>query len=185
MAQPALKLQKLAEVLARDGDDVWRRLVSQNDDVALRNGVLRSDNRKTARLDRGDSGLPRGGDSGQHLAQPVMSGDRGEPRRIVDPAAARKIAIDLVKLSQLSGQPFEMLIRFLKMIQVQRQDFNGRVLTIRRDDMRAIAAILGVGEEHADRRLDDLGLKLGSAPAEPVDASADVPAEASEPNGAS
>ncbi|MCW5682832.1 MAG: asparagine synthase (glutamine-hydrolyzing) [Pseudolabrys sp.] len=34
VAQPALKLQKLAEVLARDGDDVWRRLVSQNDDVA-------------------------------------------------------------------------------------------------------------------------------------------------------
>ena len=53
------------------------------------------------------------------------------------------------------------------MIQVQRQDFNGRVLTIRRDDMRAIAAILGVNEDSADRRLDDLGLKLGGLPAEP------------------
>ena len=75
-----------------------------------------------------------------------------------------KVVLDLVKLGQLTGAPFEMLQRFFRMIQVQRQDFNGRVLTIRRDDMRAIAAILGVGEESADRRLDELGLKLGSAP---------------------
>ena len=50
--------------------------------------------------------------------------------------------------------------RYLRMIQVQRQDFNGRVLTIRRDDMRAIAAILGVGEDAVDRRLDELGLRF-------------------------
>ena len=40
-----------------------------------------------------------------------------------------------------------MLTRYLTMIQVQRQDFNGRVLTIRRDDLRAIACILGVSYE--------------------------------------
>lgn len=74
--------------------------------------------------------------------------------------ATRKLAIDLVKLSQMKGQPFEMLARFLRMIQVQRQDFNGRVLTIRRDDMRAIACILGVSQESADRRLDEMGLRL-------------------------
>ena len=51
--------------------------------------------------------------------------------------------------------------RYLRMIQVQRQDFNGRVLTIRRDDMRAIACILGVGEEAADVRLEEMGLRLG------------------------
>jgi len=44
------------------------------------------------------------------------------------------------------------------MIQVQRQDFNGRVLTIRRDDLRAIACILGTGVDGAGNRLDDLGL---------------------------
>ncbi len=69
--------------------------------------------------------------------------------------------IDLTKLEGMDGQDSETLARYLRMIQVQRQDFNGRVLTIRRDDMRAIAAILGVGEEAADRRLDELGLKLG------------------------
>lgn len=78
--------------------------------------------------------------------------------------------LDLARLEHLDGSEAETLSRYVRMIQVQRQDFNGRVLTIRRDDMRAIAAILGVGEENADRRLDELGLKLGSPPVEPDDA---------------
>jgi transcriptional regulator with XRE-family HTH domain len=73
-------------------------------------------------------------------------------------AATRKIAVDLVKLSQLSGNPFEMLIRFLKMIQVQRQDFNGKVITVRGDDTRAIAAMLDVPVDQVGDRLDALDL---------------------------
>ena len=52
----------------------------------------------------------------------------------------------------------EMLGRYLVMIQVQRQDFNGRVLTIRHDDLRAVACILGVEIDEAIDRLADLGL---------------------------
>ena len=69
-------------------------------------------------------------------------------------------ALIATKLGQLSGQPFEMLVRFLKMIQVQRQDFNGRVLTIRRDDLRAIACILDTTPDDAIARLESLGLCL-------------------------
>ena len=83
--------------------------------------------------------------------------DEGSRRLEVETGAK----IDLTKLENMDGQESETLARYLRMIQVQRQDFNGRVLTIRRDDMRAIAAILGVNEEAADRRLDELGLKLG------------------------
>ena len=54
----------------------------------------------------------------------------------------------------------EMLTRYLTMIQVQRQDFNGRVLTIRRDDLRAIACILDTTVEGAAKRLDELRLCL-------------------------
>jgi transcriptional regulator with XRE-family HTH domain len=68
--------------------------------------------------------------------------------------------IDLTRLDEMSGPDAEMLNRYLRMIQVQRQDFNGRVLTIRRDDMRAIACILGVVEDAAPARLDELGLRL-------------------------
>ena len=66
-----------------------------------------------------------------------------------------------IHLSQLDGVPRpegEMLGRYLVMIQVQRQDFNGRVLTIRQDDLRAVACILGVEIDDAIDRLDDLGL---------------------------
>jgi transcriptional regulator with XRE-family HTH domain len=69
-----------------------------------------------------------------------------------------KVVLDLTRLDGLSGVASEMLTRYLTMIQVQRQDFNGRVLTIRRDDLRAIACILDTTEEGAVKRLDELGL---------------------------
>jgi transcriptional regulator with XRE-family HTH domain len=70
------------------------------------------------------------------------------------------VRIDLRKLEEMSGSEADMLNRYLTMIQVQRQDFNGRMLTIRRDDLRAIACILGVTVDGAGDRLDDLGLKV-------------------------
>ncbi|CAB4694205.1 unannotated protein [freshwater metagenome] len=51
-----------------------------------------------------------------------------------------------------------MLSRFMRMIQVQRQDFNGKVLTIRGDDARAIAAMLDVPVDQVGQRLDALDL---------------------------
>ncbi|CAN5456414.1 helix-turn-helix domain-containing protein [soil metagenome] len=73
-------------------------------------------------------------------------------------APVQKLGIDLVKLNQLSGQPFEMLSRFMKMIQVQRQDFNGKVMTVRVIDTRAIAAMLDVPVDQVGARLDALDL---------------------------
>lgn len=80
------------------------------------------------------------------------------PPSETDPVLAKKLPVDLLKLGQLSGQPFEMLIRFLKMIQVQRQDFNGKVITVRGDDTRAIAAMLDVPVDQVGQRLDALDL---------------------------
>ena len=47
-----------------------------------------------------------------------------------------------------------MLARYLRMIQVQRGDYNGRVLTIRRDDLRAICALLQTDVADAVARLE-------------------------------
>jgi len=69
-----------------------------------------------------------------------------------------KLAINVAKLSQLSGQPFETLQRFLRLIQVQRQDFNGKVITIREDDHRSIAAMLDVPVDLVPARLEALDL---------------------------
>ncbi len=94
----------------------------------------------------------------------LLPRDREGEADVVDLTAPRpdrrKIVIDLTQLEDLSGVPAEMLGRYLTMIQVQRQDFNGRVLTIRRDDLRAIACILDTTEDGAVKRLGDLGLLL-------------------------
>jgi hypothetical protein len=53
-----------------------------------------------------------------------------------------------------------LLGRYVNMIQVQRGDFNGRMLTVRREDLRAIACLLDTTPESARGRLDELGLRL-------------------------
>lgn len=80
-------------------------------------------------------------------------------------AQGAPMIIDLARLDKLSGPEADMLSRYLTMIQVQRQDFNGRVLTIRRDDLQALAAILGTSVEGAAPRLDALGLSFRPDPA--------------------
>lgn len=95
--------------------------------------------------DRPDFGL--GDDRGQ-------TPDFGAMR----PTSSLPVTIDLARLEGLSGPEADMLNRYLTMIQVQRQDFNGRVLTIRANDLHALAAILGTGVDGAGPRLDDLGL---------------------------
>jgi transcriptional regulator with XRE-family HTH domain len=72
----------------------------------------------------------------------------------------RSVTIDLMRLRDLESATSQMLVRYLQMIQVQRQDFNGRVLTVRHDDLRAIACILDTSLDQAVDRLDALGLCL-------------------------
>jgi transcriptional regulator with XRE-family HTH domain len=72
----------------------------------------------------------------------------------------RPVTIDLTAVEQLRGQEGEMIARYLRMIQVQRGDYNGRMLTIRRDDLRAIACILDCHPDQVPTRLNTLGLSL-------------------------
>ena len=65
----------------------------------------------------------------------------------------------LTRLDQLPPAERELVTRYVGMIQLQRQDFNGRMLTIRRDDLRAIAAAAGIDVDALVRRLDDLQLR--------------------------
>ena len=72
--------------------------------------------------------------------------------------ADEKVKLDLAAIERLEVPESDMLSRYLRMIQVQRGDFNGRVLTVRRDDLRAIACILDVTPELATARLENLGI---------------------------
>ena len=71
---------------------------------------------------------------------------------------SEKLVIDLQKLAMLKGQEFDMLSRFLSLIQVQRGDFNGKVLTVRNDDVRAIAAMINAPTDDVGKRLESLGI---------------------------
>lgn len=85
----------------------------------------------------------------------------GRARRQLRPWDGQdKVTIDLTKLNSVSGPERDLLRRFLSMIQVQRQDFNGRMITIRAEDLRAIACLFGVTPDAMSRRLDELGLRV-------------------------
>jgi len=71
------------------------------------------------------------------------------------PAALR---IDLVRLERLDAPERDLLRRYLGMIQVQRQDFNGQVLTIRAEDFKVLALMLEATPASVLRRLEDLDL---------------------------
>lgn len=71
-----------------------------------------------------------------------------------------KVTIDLTRLETVGGPERDLLRRYLSMIQVQRQDFNGRMITIRADDVRAIGCLFDLTLDGMRRRLDDLGLRI-------------------------
>lgn len=93
---------------------------------------------------------------------PIDENDSGEVIDLTDRALARQaeshLILDLQMLADLDGPEGDMLNRYIRTIQIQRQDFNGRMLTIRKDDVRAIACILGVATDRTLDRLDQLGL---------------------------
>lgn len=70
--------------------------------------------------------------------------------------------IDLVRLHALDDPDASVLSRYAATIQLQRQDFNGRLLTIRREDLRVLAAALGRSPEDFGARLSQLGLRAGT-----------------------
>ena len=92
---------------------------------------------------------------------PVPAERRGaEVRGATAEDTDEKVTIDLTRLEGVTAPERDLLRRYLGMIQVQRQDFNGRMLTIRADDVRAIACLFDLSAEGMRRRIDDLGLRL-------------------------
>mgnify|MGYP002821227872 FL=1 len=92
---------------------------------------------------------------------PVGAGDEATESGTAEPPAwvpGQKVVIDLVALADVEGPEVELIRRYLGIIQVKRQDFNGRVLTIRQDDLQALAAILGAGVDDAAPALAERGL---------------------------
>lgn len=70
-----------------------------------------------------------------------------------------KVMLDLRKLSREDLDPeLRPVSRFAHTIQLQRGDFNGSVLTIRGEDLRALSVIYGTDPEDLVIRLEDEGV---------------------------
>jgi transcriptional regulator with XRE-family HTH domain len=69
------------------------------------------------------------------------------------------VTIDLAALRQHEGRDTALLARYVRAIEVDRGDYNGRVLTIRHSDLTALASILQCPPDDVSTHLDDLGLR--------------------------
>lgn len=73
---------------------------------------------------------------------------------------SRKITVDLARVNEARGPERDFLRHFLASVQVQRQDFNGKVLTIRTDDLSVMASMFGMNVDTLVSRFEQLGILL-------------------------
>ncbi|MGB5168555.1 MAG: transcriptional regulator [Acidimicrobiia bacterium] len=82
-----------------------------------------------------------------------------EPAAMVVDPERETVTIDLARLGELDGPEGDMIERFLASIQMERQDFNGKVLTVRSDDLRQLTRMIGENEEFTNR-IDEVRISL-------------------------
>lgn len=89
--------------------------------------------------------LPRGEDQSERGSSAEMSLD--------------KVRIDLRRLERNDDPHSAVLQRYLNLVQIKRNDFNGKVLTIRTDDLRVLASVLDMSVDGLSERLEELGVR--------------------------
>jgi transcriptional regulator with XRE-family HTH domain len=70
----------------------------------------------------------------------------------------RRVVLDLEGLDKVPESDRDPLARFTHAIQIQRGDYNGRVLTIREDDLMALALLYQTSATELSKRLAEWGL---------------------------
>jgi transcriptional regulator with XRE-family HTH domain len=98
-----------------------------------------------------DQLLPRPGSAGSEFEAPLSTNGP----KVTSP---EPVTIDLLRLAALEAPEKEVLHRYVSMIQIQRGDFNGRVITIRREDVSALGRVFERDETAMRKRLLELGL---------------------------
>ena len=77
---------------------------------------------------------------------------------VARPEESRRVVLDLEGLERVPRPERDPLTRFTAAIQRQRGDFNGRILTIRDDDVMALALLYELNAEEVSQRLAEWGL---------------------------
>lgn len=71
---------------------------------------------------------------------------------------ANKIVLDLEKLYDRTEDDLIYVAKYARAIQTQRGDYNGRVLSIRADDLQALAIVYDTAPSELVERLTDSGV---------------------------
>ena len=82
---------------------------------------------------------------------------------VAAPEAAARIIIDLEQLSSVPREQAAPLARYAATIQSQRGDYNGRVLSIRQEDLRSLAVIYDASPSALTERLIGWGVLSSDA----------------------
>ncbi len=90
------------------------------------------------------------------LPEPVAG-----PVRVATEPPTRPVRLDLTQLTQGVAAGLQPVSRYAATIQRQRGDYNGRVLTLRSDDVRALAVISGVSADEFVEQLAGAGVLAG------------------------
>jgi transcriptional regulator with XRE-family HTH domain len=84
--------------------------------------------------------------------------------RAAAPGAVPRLVLDLVALERQSGPAAQAVARYARSIAMERGDFNGRVISLRRDDLRVLAAVLAMDEAAFSEQLRQWGVLGATAP---------------------
>jgi transcriptional regulator with XRE-family HTH domain len=78
----------------------------------------------------------------------------------VQPVADGTLVLDLTRLDAQGATALDrdVITRYVSAIQAQRGDYNGRMLTVRASDVRALAAVLDTDEDELRRELVGAGV---------------------------
>jgi hypothetical protein len=90
-----------------------------------------------------------------HLLPRTDGSDEGIPLEM----SLEKLKIDLRRLERSDDPDGVVLQRYLNLVQIRRNDFNGKVLTIRSEDLRVLASVLDMSLDALANKIDDLGVK--------------------------
>lgn len=93
---------------------------------------------------------------------------KGTPSAAVE--SPQRLVIDLEALQTISSEQRRLLARYTATIQSQRGDYNGRVLSIRRDDLRALAVMYDASPSELTEQLIEWGVLNPDARTEIADA---------------
>lgn len=70
----------------------------------------------------------------------------------------RDLVIDLTRLREDREPALRPIARYVASIQVQRGDYNGQMMSLRKDDVKSLAIILGVEPDELVSRLESRGV---------------------------